>query len=90
MLSKPLGGYVSEIVSIRCEDEGGDRGGDSAFGRGPGLQKGMCLLGTAAGVPLCEVLMLRCGGGVAVRSMLAGAAQTNVALMLHIGRVDCC
>ena len=63
---------------------GGDIGGESAFGRGPGLQKGMCLFGTAAGVPRCEVLILRCGGGVAVRSMLTGAAQTTVALIVHI------
>ena len=68
--------------------EGGDMGGESALGRGPGLQKGMCLFGIAAGVPRCEVLMLRCGGGVAVRSMLTGAAHTTVALMAHIGRND--
>lgn len=46
----------------------------------------MCLLGTAQGVPRCEVLMLRCGGGVAVRSKVAGAAHRMVvALMAHIG-----
>jgi hypothetical protein len=75
---------VSEDVSIASEGEGGDSGGESAFGRGPGLQKGICLLGTAAGVPRCDVLMLRCGGGVAVRSTIAGAARTTVALMAHI------
>ena len=75
---------MSEDVSIAYEGEGGDRGGESDFGRGPGLQKGICLLGTAAGVPRCDVLMLRCGGGVAVRSTIAGAAQTMVALMAHI------
>ena len=75
---------MSELVSIACEGEGGDRGGESPFGRGPGLQKGICLLGTAAGVPLCDVLMLKCGGGVAVRSTIAGAARTTVALMAHI------
>ena len=78
---------MKEVVSSSCA-AGGDMGGELALGRGPGLQKGMCLLGTAAGVPRCEVLMLRCGGGVAVRSMLTGAAHTTVALMAHIGRQD--
>jgi hypothetical protein len=77
---------VREVVSSRCV-VGGDVG-ESALGRGPGLQNGMCLFGIAAGVPRCEVLMLRCGGGVAVRSMLTGAAHNTVALMAHIGRND--
>jgi hypothetical protein len=85
---------VREIVSISCEGEGGEAGGASTLGRGPGLQMGMCLFGTAAGVPRCEVLIDRCGGGVAVRSMLAGAAHTSVALILYIGRLEgrfrCC
>lgn len=53
-------------------------------GRGPGEQKGMCLLGTAAGVPRWEVLMLRWGGGVAVRlgTVAARVVQTAVAITL--------
>ena len=88
MVSKPLGGWVREVVSICWEGVGGEAGGTSRRGRGPGLHQGMCLLGTAAGVPRCEVLIERCGGGVAVRSMLAGAAHTSVALILYIGRVE--
>ena len=80
------------MVSISCVGVGGEAGGTSTLGRGPGLQMGMCLLGTAAGVPRWEVLIERCGGGVAVRSMLAGAAHMSVALILYIGRVEgrCC
>lgn len=50
-------------------------------GRGPGEQKGRCLLGTGAGVPRGEVLMVSCGGGVAVRpGGGAGLVQTVVAI----------
>lgn len=69
-LSKPLGGWVSEVVSMRFVGEGGEAGGVSSCrdpGLGPGEQKGICLLGTGAGVPRCEVLMLNCGGGVVAR-----------------------
>lgn len=89
--SKPLGGYVNDVVSMRCEEEGGDAGGVSSWreeGRGPGEQMGMCLLGTAAGVPRCEVLIESAGGGVAVRvCMAAGAAATIVAITLVTSRI---
>lgn len=82
-LSKSLGGYVTDTACSSCDAEGGESGlstlrGD---GRGPGEQKGKCLLGTGAGVPRGEVLIDSCGGGVAVRPG-AGAAlvQTVVAI----------
>lgn len=76
---------MRELASSSCV-VCGDMGGDSALGRGPGLQNGICLFGIAAGVPRCDVFMLRCGGGVAVRSMVTGAAHTTVALIVHITR----
>ena len=78
---------MSDVVSISCDGEGGEQGGVSSWrdpGRGPGEQNGMCLFGTAAGVPRCEVLMLSCGGGVAVRAgKVAGLVAQTVALILH-------
>jgi len=50
-------------------------------GLGPGEQTGMCLLGMAAGVPLADVLRVRCGGGVDVRLVIAGALATIVAII---------
>lgn len=49
---------------------GGEAGGVSRprIGLGPGEHIGICLLGTAAGVPLDEVFSVRCGGGVDARS----------------------
>lgn len=83
--SNPLGGYVSEVVSISCEGEGGVAGGVSncwAEGCGPGEQNGICLLGIGAGVPRCEVLMVREGGGVAVRPRGAGLVVQIVAIYI--------
>jgi hypothetical protein len=64
--------------------EGGEAGGVSGLpvGRGPGEQMGMCLLGTAAGVPREEVLSDRCGGGVVDRAGIGGALATIVAMVL--------
>jgi hypothetical protein len=42
---------------------------------------GMCLLGTAAGVPRDEVLSVRCGGGVVDRPGKGGARATMVAMI---------
>ena len=50
-------------------------------GLGPGEQTGMCLLGMAVGVPLADVLSVRCGGGVDVRLVIAGALATIVAII---------
>jgi len=63
--------------------DGGDEGGVSrpCAGRGPGEQIGRCLFGIAAGVPLEEVLSVRCGGGVVGRSGMGGALATMVAII---------
>ena len=50
-------------------------------GLGPGEQTGMCLLGMAAGVPLDDVLRVRCGGGVDVRLVIVGTLATIVAII---------
>jgi len=50
-------------------------------GLGPGEQIGMCLLGIAAGVPLEDVLRVRCGGGVDVRLDIVGTLATIVAII---------
>lgn len=80
---------MSEVVSMSWDGEGGDAGGTSfrVAGHGPGLVTGRCLFGTAAGVPRCEVLMLRGGGGVAVRG---GRVAVTVANITHIGTRGCC
>lgn len=74
---------MSDDVSIRQSLEGGDAGGVSRprIGTGPGEQTGMCLFGTAAGVPLEEVFRVRCGGGVDDRAGKGGALATMVAMM---------
>lgn len=88
--SKPLGGWVSEEVSISCDGDGGDAGGVSKprdAGHGPGEQKGICLLGTGAGVPRWVVLICSCGGGVLLLRLSSGLAIT-LADILHMGGVD--
>lgn len=74
-----VGGCKSEVVSRSCVEVGGEAGGVSScrgVGWGPGEQYGMCLLGTAAAVPRCEVLMFRWpGGGVLRPGSGAGRAR---------------
>lgn len=65
--SKPSGGYTIDVSRVGESGVASGVSGCREPGRGPGEQNGMCLFGTAAGVPRCDVLMLRCGGGVAVR-----------------------
>lgn len=91
--AKPLGGCVSDVVSIKCVGEGGEAGGVSSCrdaGRGPGEQKGRCLFGTGAGVPRFEVLMDNCGGGVAVRSGSNGLVSTVVAMLSLVLAISRC
>lgn len=62
---------------------GGDAGGVSSWrgeGRGPGEQWGMCLLGTAVGVPRWEVLMLRWPGGGVLRPGSGAGRASMVAI----------
>lgn len=63
--------------------DGGEFGGVSRpwAGLGPGEHTGKCLFGTAAGVPLTEVLSVMCGGGVEVRAGSGGARATMVAMI---------
>ena len=73
-------------VSIRQSLEGGDAGGVSRprAGTGPGEQTGMCLLGTAAGVPREDVFNVRWGGGVEERSGIGGALATAAAMTTDV------
>jgi hypothetical protein len=70
---------VIEGVSINTSSRGGDAGG--VTGVPPGEHTGMCLLGTAAGVPRDEVLSDRCVGGVEVRAGIDGALATAAAIL---------
>lgn len=69
-------------VSIMDCLEGGDDGGVSSprEGAGPVGHTGICLLGTAAGVPLDEVFKERCGGGVGDLPKMGGALATTAAM----------
>lgn len=77
------GGWRVEEGSITAFFWGGEAGGVSSpvAGLGPGEQMGMCLFGTAAGVPREEVFRVRCGGGVEVRVGSVGARATMVAII---------
>ena len=80
---KEVGGSSREEgLRLACT-EGGEEGGVSrpCPGRGPGEQIGRCLLGIAAGVPLEDVLSVRCGGGVVGRSGIGGGRATTVAII---------
>lgn len=77
-------------MSISCDGDGGDAGGVSKprdAGHGPGEQKGICLLGTGAGVPRWVVLICSCGGGVLLLRLSSGLAIT-LADILHMGGFD--
>ena len=67
-----MGGYVKEVVSTNCAAAERGEGGE---GRGPGEQYGICLFGTAAGVPRCEVFKDSDGGGVSVRPITGRVAH---------------
>ena len=73
------GGYVMDEVSMRLSCRGGDAGG--VAGKPPGEHTGMCLLGTAEGVPRDEVLSDRCGGGVDERAGTGNALATAAAIL---------
>lgn len=84
--SKPVGGYVSDDVSINCVGDGGDAGGVSRpldAGCGPGEQNGRCLLGIGAGVPRCVVFSDSCGGGVEALRLSIGLASTAADISSH-------
>ena len=82
-LSNFEGGWRREADSITPCFCGGEAGGvlRPVTGLGPGEQTGMCLLGMAVGVPLEDVFRVRCGGGVDVRLVIAGALATIVAII---------
>lgn len=73
-------------ASSSCDADGGDSGLLRGEGRGPGEQKGRCLLGTGAGVPRGEVLMER--GGVAVRPG-GGAALVQTVVAITLASFQC-
>jgi len=77
---------VIDEVSMRLSCRGGEAGG--VAGSPPGEHTGMCLLGTAAGVPRDEVLSDRCGGGVDVRCGMGIDALATAAVMLAVGAND--
>jgi hypothetical protein len=74
-------------VSPRLSLFGGDAGGVSGprKGTGPGEHTGICLFGTAAGVPRVDVLSVRCGGGVVERPGMAKALATTAAMVARGG-----
>lgn len=86
MEEKRCGGYSTCSLSLDTpEFGGGDVGGvvRPTVTR-PGEQCGMCLFGTAAGVPRTEVLSVRCGGGVEVLlGKAAGGACSMIVAMLN-------
>lgn len=61
---------------------GGEAGGVTKprSGTGPGEHTGMCLFGTATGVPRVDVFSVRCGGGVEERPGMGGALATTAAM----------
>lgn len=67
---------------------GGDAGGVSspAISLGPGEQMGMCLFGTAAGVPREDVFKVRCGGGVEARPGNGTTLATAAAMIDEVRR----
>lgn len=78
-----MGGCRREVVSRSCVDVGGEAGGVSncvGAGRGPGEQCGMCLLGTAEGVPRWEVFMFKWPGGGVLRPG-SGAGRARMVAM---------
>ena len=77
-----VGGKVTDEVSMILSLVGGDAGGVTSprSGTGPGEQTGMCLFGTATGVPRVEVFSVRCGGGVEERAGMDGALATTAAM----------
>lgn len=78
-----VGGYVMDDISMTLSLLGGEAGGVSKprCGTGPGEQTGICLFGTATGVPREVVLRVRCGGGVVERPGMAGALATTAAML---------
>lgn len=85
-----VGGWRSDVVSSSWVEVGGDAGGVSSWrgeGRGPGEQWGMCLLGTAVGVPRWEVLMLRWPGGGVLRPG-SGAGRASMVAITCVLRVE--
>lgn len=87
MRSNDDGGCSNECVpSVPSRPAGGVEGGVSSCerkaGRGPGEQKGICLLGTGAGAPVRgAVLSESCGGGVVVLSLTGVGRASSVAMM---------
>ena len=73
-------------VSMTLSFDGGEDGGVSRprTGTGPGEHTGMCLLGTAAGVPREYVFSVRCGGGVEERLGMGGGRATTAAMVAGI------
>lgn len=71
-----------EVVRGAVSFTGGDDGGvSSRLGESePGGHTGMCLFGTAAGVPREEVFKVRCGGGVEERVGIASVRATTAAM----------
>jgi len=82
-----VGGYVMEDVSLTLSLLGGDAGGVSGprKGTGPGEHTGICLFGTAMGVPRVDVLRVRCGGGVVERPGMASVLATTAAMVANGG-----
>lgn len=85
-----VGGWRSDVVSSSGVEVGVDAGGVSSWrgeGRGPGEQWGICLLGTAVGVPRWEVLMLRWPGGGVLRpgSGAGRASMVAIACVVKVG-----
>jgi hypothetical protein len=70
---------VIEDVSMRLSCRGGEAGG--VAGSPPGEHTGMCLLGTATGVPRDDVLSDRCCGGVDDREGMGIALATAAAMV---------
>lgn len=81
-------------MHARVSAEAGEVGGVAScelelLGRGPGEQNGICLLGTALGVPRTDVLMEVWDVGVEERlDSTAGLAHTVAMRAFRIGRYD--
>jgi hypothetical protein len=70
---------VIDDVSMRLSCRGGEAGG--VAGSPPGEHSGMCLLGTAVGVPREVVFSDRWGGGVEERPGIEGYLATAAAML---------